>query len=101
MTGTPGGQPREQVLSPSLTNNSENLLLEPSLGWPSMEAVMTLEVASGSKLQVGEARPPDAEQPQASLLHQVGNPTPQLLPTVEGKYWQMPRVGRLGGGIWE
>lgn len=95
MAGTPG-EAEEQVLSPSLSTNSENLPLEPSLGWPSMEAVTAPEVASGPTLKVKEASPADAEEPQTSPRQGASSPIPQLLAPLEGD-----RGVREGGGRWE
>lgn len=91
VAGTPG-EAEEQVLSPSLTTNCENLPLEPSVGWPSMEAATALQVASGPTLKVKEVSPGNAEEPQTSPREGAGSPIPQLLSPVEGDLW--------GWGVW-
>lgn len=97
MAGTPG-EAGEQVFSPSLTTNSENLPLEPSLGWPSMEAATAAEVASGPTLKVKEVSPADAEELQSSPQQGDGSPIPQLLSPIEGDMWELGgRGGRVVG----
>nr|XP_008521677.1 PREDICTED: myosin-binding protein H-like isoform X2 [Equus przewalskii]XP_008521678.1 PREDICTED: myosin-binding protein H-like isoform X2 [Equus przewalskii] len=67
----------------------------PASGWPSMETATSPEVASGSSLKVKEARPADAERPQASPQQGAGSPVPQLPSTIEEhpKIW-LPRALR-------
>lgn len=100
MAGTPG-EAGEQVFSPSLTTNSENLPLEPSLGWRGMEAATAAEVAPGPTLKVKEVSPADAEELQTSPQQGAGSPIPQLLSPIEGDLWGLGRAGRPGGGSWE
>ncbi|XP_023390811.1 myosin-binding protein H-like [Pteropus vampyrus] len=95
VAGTPG-EAGEQVFSPSLTTNSENLPLEPSLGWPGMEAATAAEVASGPTLKVKEVSPADAEELQTSPRQGAGSPIPQLLlsPIEENPKIWLPRALR-------
>lgn len=65
-----------------------------------METATSPEVASGSSLKVKEARPADAERPQASPQQGAGSPVPQLPSTIEGDSRGLGRVERPGGGSW-
>lgn len=92
-----GGRAGEQVLSPSLATNSENLSLEPSLGVAQHGGSHSSGGGLGSTLKVKEASLADADGAQASPRRGAVSPIPQLLPPTEGDPWGWG----VSGGSWE